>query len=114
LQRVGAEFFLSREILRTFDEVHLAERPLTVEGEMVAGLEGEEQTAVREFLVWALEVCQASGHAEVHEHPSAAVELYKEVFAVATGGLEDVPFRVRCSLWAETPPRIFSLRTSTD
>jgi len=60
---------------------------------MVAVLEGEEQTAVWGLLVWTLEVRQASSHAEVHEHPSAAVELYKEVLAVATGGLEGVPLQ---------------------
>ncbi len=52
---------------------------------MVAVLEGGEQTAVRGLLLWALEVRQTSGHAEVHEHPPAPVESCEEVLAGATG-----------------------------
>src|SRR5829696_932430 len=59
---------------------------------MVAVLEGEEQTAVRELL-WALEVRQTSAHAEVHEHPPATVESCEEVLAVATGDPKGVPLQ---------------------
>ena len=93
LQRVGAELSVPQEVLRFPDEVHLSEHPRVVEGEVVAVLEGEEQAAVRGLVVGVLEVCQASGHAEVHEHPPADVELYEQVLAVTAGGLESVSFQ---------------------
>ena len=56
-------------------------------------LEGEEQTAVRGLLLWALEVRQTSGHAEVHEHPPATIESCEEVLAGATGDPKGVPLQ---------------------
>jgi len=78
-------------------------------------LEGEEQTAVRGLLLWAPEVRQTSGHAEVHEHPPATVESHAKRFLPWQQVILKVcSFRVLCNVRAEAAPSIFSLRNPTD
>src|SRR5215217_458678 len=93
LQEVGSQLLLSYEVLRIFDEVHPAEHPLVLEGEMVPIVEGDQEPVVRRVQIQVLEILEVSRHAEVHEQPAAAVQPYEEVLAVATGGLEGAPLQ---------------------
>src|SRR5918998_1352493 len=87
-QGIGPQLLAPDVLVRVFHKVHLAEHSRVVEGEVMAAFEGDQEPVVRRIIDHTAEVPEASGHAQVHEHPAPAVRSHEEVLAVAAGSLQ--------------------------